>query len=380
MRQANWLQMYAEYTSESESPDSFHMWTGLSVLASAVRRRVWLNQGIFLLYPNMYVILVGPPGRVAKSTSIRMGRKILLGVDDVFFGPDSVTREELIRQMAKVGEKHKTAALTIHSTELSSLIEPSGIAMIQFLTDIYDGDYKWRYSTKGSGRDVINDPLLNILAGTTPSWIAEGMPEDVIGHGFTARVIFVYEEQPRHLNPFPEESDPQLVHALTEDLKHIATLKGAFDWHPEARDLYINHYKKIAESIPSDYRIEGFHWRKKIHLLKIAMLLSLSERDSMVIHAQDIETAWTMISGLEERMYKTFSAVGKYEHAMDMERILTQLEETGGMTLKDIYTRNRASGDINAIGNMIAMLRQMGKIKKLHKDGEEYLIPTSLAP
>lgn len=387
-RNFNWLQAYAEYTSESESPDSYHLWTGLSILASAVRRRVYLDQGIYTLFPNLFVILVGPPGRVAKSTSIRLGRTILLGVEDVIFGPDSVTREELIRQMAKVGGKDKNAEMTIHSTELSSLIEPSGVPMIQFLTDIYDGDYKWRYSTKGSGKDTLNNPLLNILAGTTPSWIAEGMPADVIGHGFTSRVVFVYEEVPRHLNPDPLPADEKLVHALKEDLKHIALLKGEFKWKGEvgtkgqegwvpgeAKEAYYSYYKDIAETLPSDYRVEGYHWRKKVHLLKVAMLLSVAERDSLELLPQDIHAAWDLLESLEANMYKTFSAVGKYEHAVDMERILQQIMESGGISRKEIYKRNRAAGDIDAIGKMITMLRSMGAVKTVKEDGEEFIVP-----
>lgn len=389
MREFNWLSAYGDYTAESESPDSYHLWTGLSILASAVRRKVWLNQGIYMLYPNLYVILVGPPGRVAKSTSIRLGRTILLGVEDVIFGPDSVTREELIRQMAKVGGKDKNAEMTIHSTELSSLIEPSGIPMIQFLTDIYDGDFKWRYSTKGSGRDTLNNPLLNILAGTTPSWIADGMPSDVIGHGFTSRVIFVYEEIPRHLNPDPNEPDPRLVHALKEDLIHISQLKGAFTWDGEvgkkgtpgyepgpAKEKYYEYYESIAKTQPEDYRVEGYHWRKKVHLLKVAMLMSISERDDLVIKVEDLGAAWTLLCSLEANMYKTFSAVGKYEHASDMERILQQIVESGGVSVQDIYKRNRAAGDVNTIGGMLTMLRSMGAIKRVKKDGQDFAIPS----
>lgn len=387
-RDFNWLQAYAEYTAESESPDSFHLWTGLSVIASAVGRKIWLDQGIYTLFPNLYVILVGPPGRVAKSTSIRLGRTILLGVEDVVFGPDSVTREELIRQMGKVGGKDKNAEMTIHSTELSSLIEPSGVPMIQFLTDIYDGDFKWRYSTKGSGRDTLNNPLLNILAGTTPSWIAEGMPADVIGHGFTSRVIFVYEEVPRHLNPDPLPPDEKLVHALKQDLIQISTLKGQFVWDGEqgdkgepgyvkgpAKEAYHQYYKDIAGTQPSDYRVEGYHWRKKVHLLKVAMLLSLAERDSLVIKAVDIHTAWELLGSIEDKMYKTFSAVGKYEHASDMERILQQIMESGGISRQEIFRRNRAAGSIDDLGKMLAMLRSMGSVKFLKKNGQDLVVP-----
>jgi hypothetical protein len=122
---------------------------------------------------------VGPPGRVAKSTCIRLGRNVLQAVEDLKFGPDSVTREELIRLMAKAGGPTPVQSpLVLHSTELSSLIEPSGIKMIQYLTDIYDCEYNpkgWKHGTKHSGRDTIINPVLNILAGSTPSWIAEGL-------------------------------------------------------------------------------------------------------------------------------------------------------------------------------------------------------------
>ena len=116
----NWLQAYREYTSELEAPDSYHLWTGLSILASAVRRNIFLNQGVYYLFPNLFVILVAPAGKIGKSTVIRMGRTILQEVPDVYIGPDSVTREELIREMAKAGRDKTQSAVTIHSTELSS--------------------------------------------------------------------------------------------------------------------------------------------------------------------------------------------------------------------------------------------------------------------
>ena len=372
---SNWLLSYNEYTAESESPEQFHLWTGLSVLASAVRRNLWLNQGIYLLYPNMFCILVGPPGRVAKSTTIRLGRKLLLGVDDILFGPDSVTREELIRVMAKAGHNRRQSALTIHSTELSSLIEPSGIKMIQFLTDIYDGDFKWRHSTKHSGRDTIDNPVLNILAGTTPSWIAEGLPSDVLGHGFTARVVFVYGEEPRYLKPFPGEPNDSLVKDLVNDLDHISRLEGPFVWDKGAKDLYADMYTELAANIPDDYRLEGFHNRKKIHVLKVAMLLSIAEGDDLLLRTRDLETSWEILQTIEANMGKTFSAVGKYDHANDVERILLRIRKEKGMTAEQIHKEFFAMGDVIELSKMLHMLISMGSVKRQDKDGVTWYYP-----
>lgn len=374
--EGNWLNYYNEYTRESESPDAFHLWTGLSVIASAVRRNVWLNQGTYILYPNLYVILVGPPGRVRKSTSIRLGRRLLLGVEGIHFSADSITREELIRQLGKISTTAKQAALTIHSTELSSLIEPSGVKMIQFLTDIFDGDFKWRYATKGQGKDTISNPVLNILAATTPTWIAEGLPADVIGHGFTSRIVFIYADDRRYLRPFPKEPDGQLIKDLTADLDHISRIEGPFSWGPGAKDSYERIYNEIDQSKPEDYRIEGFHNRKDIHVLKVAMLLSISESDELVLTPAYLEAAYDALNEIEATMGKTFSAVGKYEHASDYERMMASIISAGGMSSEEIHDKFYAIGDVKEIANILQMGISTGMIRRVFQKGE----PTMYLP
>jgi len=360
----NWLKSYGEYSSESESPEIYHLWVGLSVLASAVRRNVWLNQGIYILYPNLYTILVGPPG-LGKSTPIRMGRKLLFETEDISFGPDSVTREELIRIMAKAGKDKPQSALTLHSSELSSLVDPSGIKMIQFLTDIFDGDIKFQHGTRHSGRYTVNNPILNILAATTPSWIAEGLPSTVVTHGFTGRTVFVYGDSPRYLKPFPNEPDSKLTQDLINDLNYISLIEGEFRWAPGSRDYYRKIYEEAARSTPKDFRLEAFHSRKvKVHVLKIAMLLSLAEGDSMELTKTNLEIGWEILREVEIDMGKTFSAMGKYEHASDLERLETRIVQEGGMTSQEIYQEFRAAGDVNDIGKMLLMLISTGHVVK----------------
>jgi len=373
----NWLTAYGQYTSESESPSDYHLWTGISILASAVRRNVYLNQGIYILYPNLYVILCGPPG-IAKSTTIRLGRQILMGVDDINMGPDSVTAEELIRIMARSGNKEKHSAVTIHSSELSSLIDPSGIKMIQFLTDIFDAQPgAWKRSTKGSGRNVIHNPVLNILAGTTPTWIAEGLPSTVIGHGFTSRVVFVYGDRPRHYAPFPSEPPPELVRALTADVAYISRLEGEFSWGEGSKDCYREMYIDISDSRPKDYRIEGFHARKKIHLLKVAMLLNMAESDDMILEVRDLETSKTLLDNVEQRMHQTFSAVGKYEHASDLERVYNRIVEEKGMTAQEVHEEFYAIGDVQELAKILMMLTAMGRIRRERKGDVTSYLPDS---
>lgn len=384
---------YKDYTAESESPDSYHLFCGLSALSSAVRRNVWLDQGIYALYPNLYIVLVGPPGRCGKSTAIRLARELLYGVPGVNIGPDSVTREELIQRLARTHSEGQSA-LTIHSTELSSLIEPSGIKMIQFLTDIYDCDYAnpkgWQYATKGSGHDEIKNPFVTMLSATTPRYIADEMPEGVTDLGFTARIVFVYEEKERFLNPFPKEMDPDLTVALSKDLVHVSELKGQFRWNydPEgkstARDVYKRFYKALYVKAPDDHRVEGFHWRKRIHVLKLAMLCSMAEKDDLILTPADIQAAIDIIEMVEPKMARTFTAVGKFEYASDLERIQAQVMRAGeeGIAQEQLLRQNYYVGDLVRLEGFINSLIRMGTARRVKKeqDGEYYIIATKSKP
>ena len=374
----NWVAAYLEYTKESESPDAYHVWTALSAIASVARRSFWLDQGIYLLYPNLYVALVGPPGRTGKSTAIRMGRRLIAQVPGVIMGPDSCTREQLIRKMAE-SKLNNQCCTTLHSTEFSSIIDPSGILMIQFLTEIYDCDYYnpkgWTYETKTQGKDQLVSPCLNILAGTTPSYIADAMPDSFVGHGFTSRTVFVYGDKERQINPRPKEPPRSLVAALIRDLQRISALGGEFRWDPSGIEAYDNFYRSLYESIPEDHRLEGYHWRKKTHILKVAMLLSLAERDDLILDGKVITAATQFLEMIEAPMARTFSAVGKYEMASDLERIGSQVMDAGGMLVAEVFKRNYFAGAEQDLRAVIASLCAMGAVKLVQKDGKEYLVP-----
>lgn len=389
----NWVAAYLEYTKESESPDAYHVWTALSCLSSVVRRNIWLDQGIYYLYGNLYVALVGPPGRTGKSTAIRLGRRLITQIPGVVMGPDACSREQLIRAMA-TSKLNNQCCMTIHSTEFSSILDTSGILMIQFLTDIYDCDYSnpkgWRYETKHQGKDELVNPYLSMLVGTTPSYIADSMPDNVHGHGFTSRTVFVYGDKERQINPRPREANRDLILALVKDLQRIASLHGEFKWDCPCNDpkreeqkctcdwdtgvkAYDEFYHKLFENPPEDYRMSGYWWRKKIHVLKVAMLLSLAERDELVLTAPIIRAAAQFLDQIEPLMSRTFSAVGKYDKASDLERIGSLVVTADFMSIEEIFRRNYHVGNEQEIRSIISSLCSMGLAKMVQREGKEYL-------
>src|SRR6266581_8660552 len=225
----DWITAYMAYTAESRSPDEYHLWTALTTIAGAVRRKAFFNFEYFMLFPNLYTVLVGPAGRCKKSTAMRIGRKFLSQVPGINFTTDSTSRENLITDLTQsLRDGH--SSMTAYSSEFASLLTSSGMDMVVFLTDIYDSPEEWSHKTKMGGTNKIKAPYLNMEGATTPDWIARSLPLDTVGIGLTARIIFVYQDTPRVREAFPKltKEQKELREVLIKDLIKISLISGQY--------------------------------------------------------------------------------------------------------------------------------------------------------
>lgn len=208
---ADWLTAFMDYASYGEAPRHLYFWTGVSAIAGALRRKVWIDQAYFKWFPNFYIILVAPPGIVSKSTTAGIGMSLLRKVPGIKFGPDVVTWPALVSAFADAtegfeygGAIHTMSALTLESSEFGNLLNPQDKDMVDLLVALWDGKPgTFEKKTKHSGNDTIENPWINLIACTTPSWIAGNFPEYMIGGGFTSRCIFVYADQKAKYVAYP---------------------------------------------------------------------------------------------------------------------------------------------------------------------------------
>jgi hypothetical protein len=331
-RLPSWLEAYLAYTAESESPEDYHIWVGISTIAGALRRQVFFDMGYFSLYPNLYVVLVGPPGRCKKSTAMRTGRAVADQVPGIDFSVDSTTRERLVLDMS-TSYKDGQSAITVHSSEFASLVTSSGMDMVAFLTDIFDSPPEWTHKTKAGGTNKVKAPFCNMLAAATPEWIAKGLPLDTIGIGFTSRIIFVYADTPRKKPPFPRltEAQKRLEEFLREDLAAITTLNGEFRFNEGAQELYEAWYEaRFDEPNPThDPRLDGYFERKPMHLIKLCMIVSASKRDDLIITEDDFTQALKLFDRAEKNMPRVFAAVGRNPLFAEQEAAMDLLARSG---------------------------------------------------
>ena len=73
----DWITAYLKYASVTEAPRRMHFWAGVGAVAGCLRRRVWLDMKRFQWFPSFYIIYVGPPGVVTKSTTIDIATDLI---------------------------------------------------------------------------------------------------------------------------------------------------------------------------------------------------------------------------------------------------------------------------------------------------------------
>lgn len=348
----NWLKAYMEYTKYSESPDVFHFWTGVSTVAGTLQRKVWIDQRFFQWTPNFYIILVAPPGVVAKSTSSGIGSDLLWRVPGVTKGPDSATWHGLgvafenARQLVPFGRANdpgeqeylSMSCITCSISELGTLIKPTEDDMTMFLTDMWDGKIRpWQHTTKTSGEMNIDNPWINIIGCTTTAWMRRNFTEDMIGGGLVSRIIFVYAENKRLLNAYPadainKEDYDAFATRLVEDLAHINELTGEYTLSADAKVWGIQWYEKHWTDRPihmASERYSGYIARKQTHIHKLAIVLAAAQRDELRIERDDLITANRVITALEADMATVFEAIGVADVGKNVAEIVSIVRAHG---------------------------------------------------
>ena len=318
---STFLSDYREYCSNLEVPPSFTTFSSLVTLAALLRRRVWIYKGDYIrIYPNLYVVLVGPPG-CGKNTAIEISEDVM-HLRQLPLSAESVTREKLIMDIQAqesvldfmpADDKYRLASpYTILATELSEFLGAGGVGMISFLTDIYSRNI-YEYRTKNKGSTFVRGPYLNIVAGTTPDWITNYLKDDIISGGFSRRCIFVYETGRIDGDAFPRIT-PKMHEAWQRVMARseaISKLSGPFVWHPSAEAFFRAWYPK--RRLARDVNLTGYYETKDIQLLKVAMLVAVSDGNELVLKEEHLVRGLELLGLAETNLARVFQGIGRNE-------------------------------------------------------------------
>lgn len=375
----NWLDSYIAYTKGTESPRLMHFFAGCSAIAGALRRKVWFDQIRFKWYPSMYIVFVADPGIAAKSTTADLAMDLLREVPGIKFGPDNVTWQSLVTSFAGSCESfewndewHPMSPITLLASEFGNLMDLNDKDMVNLFITLWDGRARYEKETKMSGNDTIEAPWINMLACTTPAWMADNMGRYATGGGLTSRIIYVYAEGKENFAAYLDTTAPkeivQLREALVQDLEHISmNLCGPLTLTAQGRAWGEHWYKNLWQNI---YRKEGEDWwkgyisRKQTHLHKLAIIMSVSRGDSMLIDEDDLILANAMLEQIEAEHEKIFAYVGKSESYIHAQKFIALLKQKVSIPYTEVHrVMMSAFPDARDLDGVVASITRSGLVK-----------------
>lgn len=337
----SFLSDYRLYTSGNEAPPTYHTFSSLVALSSIVSRKVWVDMDYYSIYPNLYVVLVGPPG-ARKSSAMNTTKFLMRQLKNIPFSGECISKEKLIIDMNEAEQvieglpedRRVISPMTICVTELSEFLQISAAGMIGFLTDVYDQDI-YEHKTKNKGTVIINGPFLNLLACTTPSWITMYLRTDIISGGFSRRALFVYETEKAGRIAFPvitPEARAAWGRVIDAAQRH-SKLKGPFKWTREAKEFYRKWYESLV--IPNDENTVGYYETKHIQLLKVAMLIAISEDEVLELRVSHLEAGLKILGLVEQNLGRVFEGMGRNDLNSSATKLLEVLRRCPEQDAKD---------------------------------------------
>lgn len=296
----NWLESLMSQTGDLESPRRYFYFAGLATLSAAAGRKMWLDRGgAYKLYPNLFVMLVGPSG-IKKGLPIRVAEKLVteMKYTKVIAGRSSIQAiiEHLGHQtMDSKGDVSKDASAFIVSGEFSqSILDDSQAFTI--LTDLYDSQWKDEHTNLlKSGKSILRNVYLTMLSASNQVHLHSVIGQRDIQGGFVARTLIVNEDKRNKKNALVRKQVNTIDYeGLVKRLKEITNLKGEFDYESDAADFYENWYNEYEPDVEDN---TGTNNRLPDTILKVAMLLSLARGDSMTIAIPDLQESIAVCLG-----------------------------------------------------------------------------------
>lgn len=376
------------YFSQYESPEHFITWGYLFSIAACLGRKVWFQEGE-PFFANEQIIIVGPAG-VGKSLPSRKLCGIVkslhktnshnIPVPLVNVAPTCTTLEKLYEVLERCGNACKIKEKPYFHSSLSFILEEMGLLfkssdrsgdLTLFLNAGYDCIDKFEYSTKTKGENRLTNLCVNFLGCCTPEWVADNIKSNVIGNGWSSRVIWLYGAEERQLTTFFKftEDQNQVLEDLKKHFREVAELKGEVLMTPECLDYYDKWYQKNPKKnrLNNDSKLDGYYARKRAHAIKVAMLVHFSEKTTMQIDLEDLVKALKLLAAAEIDMHKALASINSNptaRMATDIERLIKDNRERG-LSKADIIGSffNRDPRGLVAIDEAMEYLRITDQIK-----------------
>ena len=340
---------YVIHTQQMRAPTSYHFATALTLLGASLRRRVHIDHGYFKIWPAVQSILIGPPG-IGKSTATEYGiMNLARRLKPPMFNllADSGSGVGMFQDLKVIcngeggntGQGDTTAMLYLSEMARFMGGQDYNSDLVSTLTDLFDSKDWSRRSTRTYGAEELHDIAVSALFCTNEEWLAKGLDKEVFGGGFFSRVLVFYETEGREDADGIARPDAARGAAIMAQLGSLRHMLGVATLTHDADAYYANLTKRYRKTSPGDHRLHAVWLRMPPHVLRVAMLLAVSEglvsqtsdsRPPPPIEIRHIRDAETIVKWTVSKLPMVYNLVGKTFWGQIQAEIYNIVEARGG--------------------------------------------------
>ncbi len=340
----DWIDAYTETLFEiSEAPQASHFWVAAWVVGAALRRNVTYVAGNFEWTPNIYVMLVGEPEVIHKTTTLDAGRRMLSQVPGIVFAPNSGTWQGLIPEFnaAEItqivhggGPPVKVSPLAAAVGELGTWLDLEQPKFEDFMIDMWDGQLSptpWKHVTQTHGAKQVWNGVLSLAGCTTPAWTRAHITPTALAGGLMSRFVIFYAETPSQVIAIPKFHTKwnsgrrrENLSLLADDLRAIAALRGEAEFAPGVFDrIHVPWYERLKREAQS--RSKDAVTRKQTHVMKLSIILAAS-RGTLEIDEATHLRAISAVEALGAGRRRVFEMIGGPLEAQNAREVIVVVE------------------------------------------------------
>lgn len=349
------LKYYSLACPITEAPEIYHLFTGMSLIAGVLGRKVFLDWTSYKIYPNLYIILVGASSAIKKSTSINIARPFLSAVDHSLIFPNEFSNEAFLELL--VTRPQGSFYWDEFGGVLSTFERSYMSGTKEMLTSMFDCPnehqrlLKANSKTQGSSKTVIiRDPYINIVTTSTLEWLVNRIKEQDVKSGFLARFVYVPGKEPSKRLSRPPKLDQCLKSEIILELKAIREISGEAELTPEAFRHYDFWYNSIFDQMQTGDnrdRLTPFFSRLLVYALKFALIYQVSEDHELLIQEHNMIRACQLVDFLKRNikdMVENELVFGV--DAIQLKKVLDIIKSVGAIERSKLFARVNFRKDI----------------------------------
>src|ERR1019366_6799943 len=178
-----------------------------------------------------------------------------------------------------------------------------------------------------------SNPHVSLLAGAVPEWFMGNMKMDLFSGGMGRRLIIAYAKSDKVI-PFPKTpaGADAAMSRVVEHLKDAFKFSGGFRLNDKAKLWWEPWYRKHKATTSNDPILGQFYATMPMQVLKLALLLKVTERPFLGdIEPDHLEASLMLHEKLHPHIIKLTSGIGRNELAGVGAQLIDFIDRTGGM-------------------------------------------------